>query len=188
MTEGDFVSFAIYNAMVIGPVRRLGRVISEMSKAGVSVARIGEILDAPVEQDAADAQESPMDGNIVFDHVTFRYETGPDVLHDVSFTIPAGSSFGVLGGTGSGKSSLLLMLCKLYAPSEGRVTVGGVDLARDARCVGARACGRRASGAVPVFPDDRGEHRRLRCGRSCDPRGREDGLYRGRHRGLCKRI
>lgn len=130
MTEGDFVSFAIYNAMVIGPVRRLGRVISEMSKAGVSVARIGEILDAPVEQDAADAQESPMDGNIVFDHVTFRYETGPDVLHDVSFTIPAGSSFGVLGGTGSGKSSLLLMLCKLYAPSEGRVTVGGVDLAR----------------------------------------------------------
>ena len=63
-------------------------------------------------------------------HVTFRYETGPDVLHDVSFTIPAGSSFGVLGGTGSGKSSLLLMLCKLYAPSEGRVTVGGVDLAR----------------------------------------------------------
>ena len=130
MTEGDFVSFAIYNAMVIGPVRRLGRVISEMSKAGVSVARIGEILDAPVEQDAADAQESPMDGNIVFDHVTFRYETGPDVLHDVSFTIPAGSSFGVLGGTGSGKSSLLLMLCKLYAPSEGHVTGGGVDLAR----------------------------------------------------------
>ena len=130
MTEGDFVSFAIYNAMVIGPVRRLGRVISEMSKAGVSVARIGEILDAPVEQDAVDAQESPMDGNIVFDHVTFRYETGPDVLHDVSFTIPAGSSFGVLGGTGSGKSSLLLMLCKLYAPSEGRVTVGGVDLAQ----------------------------------------------------------
>ena len=55
MTEGDFVSFAIYNAMVIGPVRRLGRVISEMSKAGVSVARIGEILDASVEQDAPDA-------------------------------------------------------------------------------------------------------------------------------------
>ena len=63
-----------------------------------------------------------MDGDIVFDHVSFRYETGPDVLSDVSFTIPAGSSFGILGGTGSGKSSLLLMLCRLYAPSEGRVT------------------------------------------------------------------
>ena len=70
-----------------------------------------------------------MDGDIVFDHVSFRYETGPDVLSDVSFTIPAGSSFGILGGTGSGKSSLLLMLCRLYAPSEGRVTVGGEDLA-----------------------------------------------------------
>lgn len=70
-----------------------------------------------------------MDGDIVFDHVSFRYETGPDVLSDVSFTIPAGSSFGILGGTGSGKSSLLLMLCRLYAPSEGRVMVGGEDLA-----------------------------------------------------------
>ena len=129
MTEGDFVSFTIYNAMIIGPVRRLGRVISEMSKAGVSVARIGEILDAPVEQDAPGAEKLPMDGDIVFDHVSFRYDTGADVLHDVSFTIPAGSSFGVLGGTGSGKSSLILMLCRLYAPSEGRVTVGGADIA-----------------------------------------------------------
>ena len=129
MTEGDFVSFTIYNAMIIGPVRRLGRVISEMSKAGVSVARIGEILDAPVEQDAPSAKKLPMDGDIVFDHVSFRYDTGADVLHDVSFTIPAGSSFGVLGGTGSGKSSLILMLCRLYAPSEGRVTVGGADIA-----------------------------------------------------------
>lgn len=129
-----------------------------------------------------------MDGNIVFDHVTFRYETGPDVLHDVSFTIPAGSSFGVLGGTGSGKSSLLLMLCKLYAPSEGRVTVGGVDLARMPA-----AWVREHVGVVLqepfLFSRTIAENiGRLRCGRSCDPRGREDGLYRGRHRGLCKRI
>ena len=129
MTEGEFVSFAIYNTMSISPVRRLGRVISEMSKAGVSVSRIGEILDAPCEQDRPDAKELPMDGDIVFDHVSFRYETGPDVLSDVSFTIPAGTSFGILGGTGSGKSSLLLLLCRLYAPSEGRVMVGGEDLA-----------------------------------------------------------
>ena len=129
MTEGDFISFAIYNGMVIGPVRRLGRIISEMSKTGVSVARIAEVLGAPEEQDAPGAKELPMDGDIAFEHVSFRYETGPDVLHDVSFTIPAGTSFGVLGATGSGKSSLLLMLCRLYAPSEGRVTAGGHDLA-----------------------------------------------------------
>ena len=129
MTEGEFVSFSIYNTMIIGPVRRLGRVISEMSKAGVSVARLGEILDAPAEQDAPGAVPAPMNGDIAFDHVTFRYETGPDVLQDVSFTIPSGTSFGVLGGTGAGKSSLLLMLCRLYAPCEGSVSVGGVDLA-----------------------------------------------------------
>ena len=129
MTEGEFVSFAIYNTMSISPVRRLGRVISEMSKMGVSVSRISEVLDAPCEQDKPDAEPAPMGGDIVFDHVTFRYETGPDVLSDVSFTIPAGTSFGVLGGTGSGKSSLILMLCRLYAPSEGRVTIGGQDIA-----------------------------------------------------------
>ena len=110
MSEGDFVSFCIYNGMIIGPVRRLGRIISEMSKMGVSVSRIAEVLNAPVEEDKPGAQEKPMDGDISFEHVSFRYETGPDVLSDVSFTIPAGTSFGILGGTGSGKSSLLLML------------------------------------------------------------------------------
>ena len=130
MSEGEFVSFAIYNAMSISPVRRLGRVISEMSKAGVSVGRIGEILDAPVEQDAPDSKPLAMDRDIVFDHVTFQYATGPAVLQDVSFTIPAGTSFGILGGTGSGKSTLLLLLCRLYAPTQGRVCIGEDDLAQ----------------------------------------------------------
>lgn len=129
MSEGDFVSFCIYNNMIIGPVRRLGRVISEMSKAGVSIDRIAEVLNAPVEVDRPNVTEKPMEGDISFENVSFRYETGPDVLGDVSFRIPAGSSFGVLGGTGSGKSTLLLMLCRLYEPSEGRVCVGGNDIA-----------------------------------------------------------
>lgn len=129
MTEGEFISFAFYNTMLIGPVRRLGRIISEMSKAGVSIARIGQVLDAPVETDRPGVREMPMAGDIAFDHVSFRYGDGPKVLDDVSFTIPAGTSFGILGATGSGKSSLLLMLCRLYEPSEGRVTVGGADVA-----------------------------------------------------------
>ena len=129
MTEGDFISFCIYNTMLIGPVRRLGRIISEMSKAGVSVARLGEILSAPAEQDVPDAKPQPIRGDIAFEHVSFRYADGPEVLQDVSFTIPAGTSFGILGGTGSGKSSLLLLLCRLYAPSAGRITIGGSDIA-----------------------------------------------------------
>ena len=130
LTAGEFVSFSLYNTMLIGPVRRLGRIISEMSKAGVSIDRLGEVLEAAVEQDAPDAAEAPMDKDIVFENVSFRYgEDGPDVLENVSFTVPAGKSFGILGGTGSGKSSLLLLLCRLYAPAEGRITVGGVDIA-----------------------------------------------------------
>ena len=129
MTKGEFISFAFYNAMLINPVRRLGRMISEMSKAGVSVDRLAEVLNAPAEEDAPGAAPAPMDRDICFEHVSFSYETGPEVLHDVSFTIPAGSSFGILGATGCGKSTLLLLLARLYAPTKGRITVGGVDIA-----------------------------------------------------------
>ena len=131
MTPGEFVSFSLYNTMLINPVRRLGRMISEMSKAGVSVDRLGEVLEAEPEQDAPDAAEAPMDRDITFENVSFRYEDDtPEVLQNVSFTIPAGKSFGILGGTGSGKSSLLLLLCRLYEPTGGRITVGGTDIAK----------------------------------------------------------
>ena len=129
LTAGEFISFAVYNGMLIGPVRRLGRVISEMSKAGVSVDRLGEVLEAEPERDAADAAEAPMTGDITFENVSFSYGEGPEVLHDVSFTIPGGGSFGILGGTGSGKSSLLMLLCRLYAPTAGRIAVDGKDIA-----------------------------------------------------------
>ena len=131
MTSGEFISFALYNAMLIGPVRRLGRLISEMSKMGVSVNRLGEVLEAEPERDAPDAVCAPMDGDITFENISFRYsDDSPEVLHDVSFTIPAGKSFGILGATGSGKSSLLLLLCRLYEPTQGRVTVGNTDIAQ----------------------------------------------------------
>ena len=188
MTEGEFVSFAIYNTMSISPVRRLGRVISEMSKMGVSVSRIAEVLDAPCEQDKPGAAPQPMDGDIVFDHVSFRYETGPDVLSDVSFTIPTGKSFGILGGTGSGKSSLLLLLCSLYAPSEGRVTVGGADLADMPAAWVRDHVGVVLAGAVFVLPHDRGEHRHLRRGPRGRAQSRRDGLHCRRYRAVRRRL
>ena len=131
MTGGEFISFAVYNAMLIGPVRRLGRLISEMSKMGVSLNRLGEVLSAEPEQDVPDAVTAPMDRDIRFENVSFRYsEDQPEVLRGVSFTIPAGKSFGILGGTGSGKSTLLALLCRLYAPTEGEILVGDTPLAR----------------------------------------------------------
>ena len=129
MTGGEFISFAVYNAMLIGPMRRLGRLISEMSKMGVSVNRLGEVLEAEPERDVPDAVTAPMDRDIRFDNVSFRYDDElPEVLHNVSFTIPAGKSFGILGGTGAGKSTLLLLLCRLYEPTGGSIAVGDTPL------------------------------------------------------------
>jgi ATP-binding cassette subfamily B protein len=71
-----------------------------------------------------------MNGDICFDHVSFRYEGGREVLQDICLTIPAGTTLGILGGTGSGKSTLMLLLDKLYDIPEGcgRITIGGTDI------------------------------------------------------------
>ncbi len=130
MLPGEYVAFLSYNAMLSMPIRRIGRVISEMSKAGVSIDRIAYIMNSEEEQDEEGAAQVPLDRDIVFDHVSFGYNEGLEVLHDVSFTVPAGSTLGVLGGTGSGKSTLMLLLDKMYTVPEGngRITVGGVDI------------------------------------------------------------
>ncbi len=133
ITLGDFQAFIIYNSAMAWPVRSLGRVLSEMSKAGVSMDRVGYILNAAEESDRPGAKNVKLNGDIVFDHVTFGYE-GQEVLRDVSFTIPWGSTFAILGGTGSGKSTLVHLLDRLYDLEEGQgtVTIGGVDI-RDIR-------------------------------------------------------
>ena len=130
MTAGEYIAFLSYGAIMIGPVRMLGRMISEMSKAGVSVDRIAAIMQAPEETDKGQGLTPELTGDIVFEHVSFAYEGGGQVLEDVSFTVKAGSTLGILGGTGSGKSTLMLLLDKLYElpPDSGRITIGGVDI------------------------------------------------------------
>ena len=129
ITLGDFQAFVIYNSAMAWPVRSLGRVLSDMSKAGVSLDRVGYILQAGEEKDGPQAKAARLSGDIVFDHVTFGYE-GQEVLRDVSFTIPWGSTFAILGGTGSGKSTLVHLLDRLYDLGEGQgsITIGGVDI------------------------------------------------------------
>ncbi len=131
MTLGSFLAFVTYNESLAWPVRSLGRVLSDMSKAGVSLDRVGYILKAPEETDGADAVKASAEGDIVFDHVTFGYE-GQPVLQDVSFTIPKGSTFAILGGTGSGKSTLVHLLDRLFDLGEGQgsISIGGVDIRR----------------------------------------------------------
>lgn len=130
ITPGTLLAFLSYNAAMIWPVRGLGRVLSEMSKAGVSIERVGDILNAQEEQMPACPRIPDWNGNIVFDHVTFGYGQELPVLNDVSFTIPSGKTFAILGGTGSGKSTVAALLTRLYdlGPGQGSITIGGVDL------------------------------------------------------------
>ena len=126
MTLGSFLAFVTYNESLAWPVRSLGRVLSEMSKAGVSMDRVGYILHAEEETDAPDAKPFAP-GDIEFRNVCFRYEA-QEVLHDLSFTIRRGETFAILGGTGAGKSTLVQLLDRLYDVSSGSITIGGTDL------------------------------------------------------------
>ena len=122
LSTGDLLAFIMYNTMLMGPVRQLGRIISNMSKAGVALGRIGEILNG-VEEDYG--EKEPLSGDIEFKNVCFEYEEGKPVLKDISFSIPEGSVFGILGGTGSGKSTITYLLDGLYAPTNGEISIGG---------------------------------------------------------------
>ena len=135
ITLGEFLAFVSYNATLTWPVRSLGKILAEMSKTGVSLERVSYILLAEPEHDPPRALQPPMDKDISFEHVTFGYENQKPVLDDVTFTIPAGSTFAILGGTGSGKTTLMHLLNRLYdlEPGCGRITIGGVDISRIGR-------------------------------------------------------
>ena len=134
LSAGAYIAFLSYNGYLTWPIRQLGRVISEMSKAGVSLRRIEDILNATPERDEDGAERVTTDyrGDIAFDRVSFSFDGKTPVLEDVSFTVPAGSTVGILGGTGSGKSTLVRLLDRLYPLPEGSgtISVGGIDIRR----------------------------------------------------------
>lgn len=134
LSAGAYIAFLSYNGYLTWPIRQLGRVISEMSKAGVSLRRIEDILNAAPERDEDGAERVTTDycGDIAFDHVSFSFDGKTPVLEDVSFTVPAGKTVGILGGTGSGKSTLVRLLDRLYPLPEGSgtISVGGIDIRR----------------------------------------------------------
>ena len=127
ITLGTYLAFVNYTRQMNWPVRSLGRVITNMSKVGVSLDRLLYILESEPETEPENPKQADMHGEIRFENVTFAYEEKP-VLKDVSFSIPGGSTLGILGGTGSGKSTVALLLARLYDPQAGRITIGGVDL------------------------------------------------------------
>lgn len=130
ISVGEYIAFASYNTTLVWPIRGLGRILSDMSKAGVSFARVDYIIRAQEEAygEAGNLPGKPYD--IEFSNVSFCYEQGKEVLSDVSFSIPQGTVFGILGGTGSGKSTAVQLLTRLYelGEGEGRIQIGGRDV------------------------------------------------------------
>jgi subfamily B ATP-binding cassette protein HlyB/CyaB len=132
LTIGELVAFNILAGRVSGPVLRLAQMWQDFHQARLSVARLGDILNTPAEPTFSSGRAAlpAIRGNVVFEHVKFRYRIdGPEVLHDVSFNVPAGQVVGIVGPSGSGKSTLAKLIQRLYVPESGRVLVDGVDLA-----------------------------------------------------------
>lgn len=129
MTLGTFLSFYTYSSMLIWPVRSLGRIVSELGKVRISTERIRDILSTEPEADPEDSLRPDIRGEITFENVSFSYD-GQPVLKNVSFTLHPGMTMAILGGTGSGKSTLVHLLCRMYDVPEGsgRILIDGVDI------------------------------------------------------------
>ena len=129
ITVGTLIVFTSTLGMLLFPIRQLGRTLSAACKAMVSMKRVQALLHEEAEPDEPNALKPDLHGDIVFDHVSFAYpDDNVPVLRDVSFTIPAGKTAAVLGGTGSGKSTMMYLLQRLYTPTSGKITIGGVDI------------------------------------------------------------
>ncbi|MDR1663378.1 MAG: ABC transporter ATP-binding protein/permease [Clostridiales bacterium] len=128
LSLGTLLVFLTYEGMLIYPVRQLGRILSDLGKTEVSLGRIEEIINTPAEADTPGAAAHPLKGEIVFSHVNFSYEKDQPVLKDMSFRIKAGETIAILGATGSGKSSVMHLLLRLYDYDEGSITVNGCEL------------------------------------------------------------
>ena len=132
MTVGGLVAFNMLAGRVSQPILRLAQLWQELQQTGVSVARLGDILNARAENSvaAARAQLPPIQGTIELDQVRFRYRPdGPEVLRGLSFRLKPGEMLGIVGRSGSGKSTVAKLVQRLYVPERGRVLIDGVDVA-----------------------------------------------------------
>ena len=123
---GTAVLFFSYVGRLLWPVRQMGRILTEMGKTTVSLRRIQEILDEPPEMETGDHRGN-VSGGVEFREVSFRYEEERPILENVSFKIEPGEIVAILGPTGSGKSTMVHLIARLYDPSHGEILIDGVS-------------------------------------------------------------
>lgn len=133
LTVGTLTGFMSYVLQIMNSLMMISNVFLLTTRALTSAARVGEVLDAVPELAApapGTARMSVADGSVEFRDVSFKYraDAAEEVLERVSLAIPSGATVGILGGTGSGKSSLVQLIARLYDPSAGAVLVGGHDV------------------------------------------------------------
>ena len=131
LTVGELVAFNMIASQLAAPVLRIAQLWQDFQQVRLSVDRVGDILNTTPEPGRAGQANLPaIRGDITLEAVSFRYRIdGPQVLRNVSLTVPAGQVLGVVGSSGSGKSTLARLIQRLYVPETGRVLVDGTDLA-----------------------------------------------------------
>jgi len=133
LTVGQLIAFNMLSSRVVAPILRLSQIWKEFQQVNVSIARIADIFNCPTEPGFSPERISlpSIKGDVVFEGVSFRYQPErPYVLDNVSFSVLPGEVVGIIGGTGSGKTTLAKLLQRLYVPERGRVLIDGVDLAQ----------------------------------------------------------
>lgn len=128
ISVGEYTAFTSYVYIFIWPLRSFGRVLSDLGRSLISVGRIEEVLNTPIEDEVADGSTPSLKGDIDFNDVSFGYEDGTKVLDHLDMHIKGGSTAAILGGTGSGKSTLAQLLQRLYDVDSGAIKIGGVDI------------------------------------------------------------
>ena len=130
ITAGTFIAYMGMLGMIIWPMRNLGRLIVQMSMGLVSLGRVIEIIKEDRERlDSGTLRPSgPLRGDVQFDDVTFTYDEETEVLHNISFSVQAGQVIALVGGTGSGKTSLVNLLPRFYKYDSGSIKLDGLEL------------------------------------------------------------
>lgn len=128
LTVGQLTQFFIYLNQLLWPIAAIGWVTSMIQRGAASIGRLGSIIDMQSTITDGPLSSTEIRGEISFNDVWLAYGTGPNVLSNITLHIPAGTSLGIVGSVGSGKSSLVGLLPRLYDVSQGSVTIDGHDL------------------------------------------------------------
>jgi len=132
ITVGSLYAMISYLLMLNGPVQRMGFLVNLAATASASASRVFAIIDSPtdVEDPVQPVPLEEVEGAVTFEHVSFAYQGGQPILHDVSFHVEPGQRIALMGPTGSGKSTVTKLIPRFYDPVAGRILIDGIDVRR----------------------------------------------------------